>query len=105
MMGRKQPFRNVPYFWTTQFGKSLRYCGHATSYDDVLFDGDEEQCLTKNDIQFVAYYTRNNKVVAVASVGRDPVVSAFAERMALEGLPSVDALKSEKENSNWCLLS
>lgn len=29
-------FKQIPYFWTVQFGKSIRYVGHATSYDDVI---------------------------------------------------------------------
>ncbi|KAJ1977244.1 Apoptosis-inducing factor 1 [Dimargaris xerosporica] len=33
------PYRAVPYFWTMQFGKSLRYCGHALEYDDVIIHG------------------------------------------------------------------
>jgi len=94
MLGKKVPFKSVPYFWTTQYGKSIRYCGHATSFDYVLFDGDEEVCLNKNEIVFVAYYIRNNQVVAAASVGRDPVVSTLAETFALTGLPSVEQLKS-----------
>lgn len=30
------PFTSIPYFWTAQHGKGLRYCGHATAYDEVI---------------------------------------------------------------------
>ena len=27
MLGKAEPFNSIPYFWTVQYGKSLRYCG------------------------------------------------------------------------------
>ena len=27
MIGKKETFNSIPYFWTVLFGKSLRYCG------------------------------------------------------------------------------
>jgi hypothetical protein len=29
--GKKAIYDFVPYFWSMQFGKSLRYCGHVRS--------------------------------------------------------------------------
>ncbi len=29
----------VPFFWTQQYGKSLRYAGHAYAFDDVVIQG------------------------------------------------------------------
>ena len=40
----------VPYFWTSQYGKSVRYCGHALGFDDVIVDGDLAAYT------FIAYY-------------------------------------------------
>ncbi|XP_053375535.1 apoptosis-inducing factor 3-like isoform X2 [Mercenaria mercenaria] len=73
IMGRKQPIRSVPYFWTVQYGKSIRYTGYGVGYDDVVVHGDlEEQ-------KFVAFYTKGKDVVAVASLNFDPIVSQAAE--------------------------
>ena len=52
MLGQNIKFEVVPYFWTSVFGKSLRYTGHALNFDDVIIEGSlDEQA-------FVAYYTR-----------------------------------------------
>lgn len=29
MLGQKVPLKAIPYFWTTLFGKGIRYCGHG----------------------------------------------------------------------------
>ena len=34
--GALKNFSQVPFFWTVQFGKSVRYCGHALKFDDVI---------------------------------------------------------------------
>jgi len=90
MLGKQTEARSVPYFWTTQYGKSLRYCGHALSFDDLYIDGNLEK------LEFVAYYIREGKVVAAASISRDPVVSAIAELLACGKMPSATELKNNK---------
>ena len=52
MTGKESKLRSVPYFWTTQFGKSIRYAGYGAGYDDVIFYGEPA------DGKFVAYYTK-----------------------------------------------
>ena len=34
----KQKLKTVPFFWTVQFGKSLRYAGFAPKYDDIIYE-------------------------------------------------------------------
>lgn len=31
-----RPFQSIPYFWTSQYGKSLRFTGYSESYDDMI---------------------------------------------------------------------
>ncbi|XP_076337214.1 apoptosis-inducing factor 3-like isoform X2 [Tachypleus tridentatus] len=72
MLGKNQELYTVPFFWCMVFGKSIRYAGYGAGFDDVIIDG------SLDDLQFVAYYTRATSVVAVATVGRDPVAAQFA---------------------------
>jgi NADPH-dependent 2,4-dienoyl-CoA reductase/sulfur reductase-like enzyme len=68
-----QAKRFIPVFWSA-LGAQLRYCGHAESFDDVVLQ-------EKGEGKFVAYYTAGDTVVAVATMGVDPVMSQSAELM------------------------
>uniref|UniRef100_H2Y453 Rieske domain-containing protein n=1 Tax=Ciona savignyi TaxID=51511 RepID=H2Y453_CIOSA len=65
----------VPFFWTVQFGRSLRFAGHANGYNDVIVRG------SLDDYKFAAYYVRNDVVVAVATMTSDPIAAEFAQRL------------------------
>ncbi|KAH0625476.1 hypothetical protein JD844_015008 [Phrynosoma platyrhinos] len=49
--------------------------GHGEGFDDVIIRGDLEE------LKFVAFYTKNDEVVAVASMNYDPLVSKVADVM------------------------
>jgi hypothetical protein len=48
----------VPFFWTLQYGKSLRYAGHAYAYDTVAIQG----VTTGEKPSFAAYYCSGQTV-------------------------------------------
>uniref|UniRef100_A0AAQ4R1P3 AIF family member 3 n=1 Tax=Gasterosteus aculeatus aculeatus TaxID=481459 RepID=A0AAQ4R1P3_GASAC len=73
MMGRPADLKTVPYFWSAMFGKTIRYAGYGDGFDDVIIQGDLDE------LRFVAFYTRGEEVVAVASMNYDPIVSRVAE--------------------------
>uniref|UniRef100_A0A3Q3JGE9 Rieske domain-containing protein n=1 Tax=Monopterus albus TaxID=43700 RepID=A0A3Q3JGE9_MONAL len=73
MMGRATEIKTVPYFWSAMFGKTIRYAGYGDGFDDVIIQGDLDE------LRFVAFYTRSEEVVAVASMNYDPIVSRVAE--------------------------
>uniref|UniRef100_A0A673I203 Apoptosis-inducing factor 3-like n=1 Tax=Sinocyclocheilus rhinocerous TaxID=307959 RepID=A0A673I203_9TELE len=73
MMGKASDIKTVPYFWTAMFGKSIRYAGYGDGFDDVVIQGDLDE------LKFVAFYTKSEEVVAVASMNYDPIVSRVAE--------------------------
>ncbi len=57
----------VPYFWTRQYGMTLKYVGHAPSWDDVVIDGS----LAKRD--FTAYYLKGDRVLAACGTQNEKV--------------------------------
>jgi NADPH-dependent 2,4-dienoyl-CoA reductase/sulfur reductase-like enzyme/nitrite reductase/ring-hydroxylating ferredoxin subunit len=65
ILGYRERYDVVPFFWTRQFGVSLKYIGHAEKWDDVEIDGSLEanNCAVR--------YKQRGKTVAVATIGRD----------------------------------
>ncbi|XP_012253886.2 apoptosis-inducing factor 3 isoform X2 [Athalia rosae] len=69
--GKETPLRAVPFFWTMLFGKSYRYAGHGRPTGIKILGSLE-------NFKFFAYYFKAGKVIAMSSVGRDPIVADFA---------------------------
>lgn len=88
MAGHATPFTQVPFFWTRQFNQNLRYVGHASSWDELVVDGDLGQ---KN---FLAYYVKSGQVRAVAGAGRDKALCAIEECLRLRKMPALAALRA-----------
>jgi apoptosis-inducing factor 3 len=88
--GDPQPFVKTPIFWSAQ-GQQLRYCGYSAAPDDIIIKGDP------GEMKFIAYYVKNGKVAAVASMQNDPVVSAASELFRLNLMPSPDEIKAGKD--------
>ncbi len=88
MAGRGAPFRGVPFFWTSQFKTIVQYVGHASDYDEVVFDGSPE------DRQFVACYVKAGQVHAVAGCKESLKMDIAAEAIREKGLLTVDELRA-----------
>jgi len=87
MLDKNQSCKSVPFFWTTQYGKSIRYCGHALQYDNIVVEG------SMDDLKFLAFYVKNDVVLAAVSMNFDPAVSAIAELMNANKMPKASELK------------
>jgi apoptosis-inducing factor 3 len=88
MVGKLAKFRAVPVFWTMQFKFPLRYVGHAEQWDELVVDGD----LQKR--QFIAFYVKDNQVLAAATSQRDTETAAISELMRLGQMPTPEQLRS-----------
>ncbi len=88
MLGRKAPYESVPFFWTTQAGLHFRYVGHAPDWDEIIVDGDVSAA------DFVAYFVKDGKVLAVAGNNRDKELAAAELLMSQDNLPAPDELRS-----------
>jgi hypothetical protein len=65
MLGRREPFRSVPFFWTTQHDVTVAYVGHAAAWDELRVSGS----IAKLDCE-VSYLTQG-RVLAVTTINRD----------------------------------
>jgi apoptosis-inducing factor 3 len=67
ILGRREPFHAVPFFWTEQYDLGIAYVGHAERWDSAEIDGQLET-KTRN---CTITYRRDSKKLAVAVVHRD----------------------------------
>jgi apoptosis-inducing factor 3 len=73
MLGRRQRFDAVPFFWSQHYDVTINYVGHAESWDAIDVDGS----LSSRDCAVT--YRRGGRILALASISRD-LKSLEAER-------------------------
>ncbi|WP_242478902.1 NAD(P)/FAD-dependent oxidoreductase [Hymenobacter lapidiphilus] len=95
MLGYETAFAEVPFFWTQQYGKSLRYAGHAAEWDEIIFHGD----VRRHD--FLALYAHRNRLVAAAALGRDDDMMIIEELLRRDQMPTPTAARRK---TNWAKL-
>lgn len=76
MLGRRETFTAVPFFWSQHYDVPINYVGHAETWDDLAIDGDiaGKDCLLR--------FKRNGRVLAVASIFRD--IESLQAEVAME---------------------
>ena len=76
ILGRRERFDMVPFFWTSQYDFALHYVGHAEKWDELDLDGsiEDQDCKLS--------FKRGGKTLAVATIGRDH--QSLEEEFALE---------------------
>ncbi|MEO6351592.1 MAG: FAD-dependent oxidoreductase [Burkholderiaceae bacterium] len=67
MLGQRERFEAVPFFWTEQYDFNLAYVGHASVWDSVTIDGQ----LDAASRDFSVTYRSAGQKLAIASVYRD----------------------------------
>jgi NADPH-dependent 2,4-dienoyl-CoA reductase/sulfur reductase-like enzyme/nitrite reductase/ring-hydroxylating ferredoxin subunit len=65
ILGRRERFDAVPFFWSRHYDVTIKYVGHAERWDTVQIDG----ALEARD--WSAAYVLGGKKVAIATVSRD----------------------------------
>jgi NADPH-dependent 2,4-dienoyl-CoA reductase/sulfur reductase-like enzyme/nitrite reductase/ring-hydroxylating ferredoxin subunit len=92
MAAKPAQYTSIPFFWSNQFKANVRYVGHATEWDEIIFDGDPA------DQRFVAYYVKDNIILAASACRANKKISAVAELMRTNRMPSVDELRAGSIN-------
>ena len=75
MLGLRQRFDAVPFFWSQHYDVTVNYVGHAEQWDTVDVDGRLE------DGDCAVTYTRGGRALAVATISRDRVSLEAEARM------------------------
>jgi NADPH-dependent 2,4-dienoyl-CoA reductase/sulfur reductase-like enzyme/nitrite reductase/ring-hydroxylating ferredoxin subunit len=76
MLGAREAFDAVPFFWSQHYDVPINYVGHAEKWDEIAIDGDiaAKDCLLK--------YKSGGRVLAVASIYRD--LDSLKAELAME---------------------
>ncbi len=92
MAGKIVAFDSVPFFWTRQFDAGLLYVGHAEKWGEIIFQGD----ISAHD--FLAFYVKENRVLAAAGMNRNHEMAAIEELMRLDHMPEPYRLRGGTVN-------
>ena len=65
ILGQRQPFDAVPFFWSQHYDMTINYVGHAEHWNTVKIDGS----LAK--LNCTVSYKRGNNTLAVATISRN----------------------------------
>ncbi len=76
MLGQREKFSAVPFFWSQHYDVQINYVGHAESWDELVIEGSipEKDCLVR--------FMRAGRSCAVASIFRD--VENLQAELAME---------------------
>ena len=76
MLGQKERFAAVPFFWSQHYDVPINYVGHAENWDELSIEGDiaAKDCLLR--------FKRDGRLLAVASIFRD--IESLEAELAME---------------------
>jgi apoptosis-inducing factor 3 len=65
MLGKEEPFRDAPFFWTEHYGTPVAYVGHGKGWDEAVKEG---SC---KDGGCSVAFRKDGRLLALATVFRD----------------------------------
>ena len=65
MLGFKEAFDSVPFFWSQHYDVAINYVGHAEKWDEIVVDGDPEK------LDCAVSYKQGGRLLALATIYRD----------------------------------
>ena len=76
MLGVREKFDAVPFFWSQHYDIPINYVGHAEKWDELVVEGDiaGKDCLVR--------YKAAGRTLAAASIYRD--VAGLQAELAME---------------------
>ncbi len=76
MLGHRERYAAVPFFWTRHYDVSIDYVGHASSWDNIEQDGD----AASRDVAL--RFQKHGRTLAVATVSRN--LESLRAELAME---------------------
>ncbi len=88
LLGQRQRFSDVPFFWSQHYDVAINYVGHAEKWDRCDVAGD----LSKRDC--VISYREGGRITAIATIGRDQVCLQAEAALGRDDQAALAALAS-----------
>ncbi len=86
LLGAREPYAPVPYFWSDQYGRKIQFVGRATGFDEVrVVQG------AVSDDAWLALYRRGDRIVAALGVHKMRALMT-ARKAVLERATWADAV-------------
>ncbi len=79
LLGKQEPYRTVPWFWSDQYDLKLQMVGLSGAHDQMVLRGDPAS--SRN---FAVFYLKDGKMIAADTVSR-PQEFMFAKKLVAEG--------------------
>jgi 3-phenylpropionate/trans-cinnamate dioxygenase ferredoxin reductase component len=89
MMGRAEPYADIPWFWSDQYDVNLQYAGFHTEWDELVVRG------SLKDRSFVAFYVKDGTVQAVLAMNQGHTITEAMELIKRRAPVDPKALRDE----------
>ena len=76
MLGYREAFDSVPFFWSQHYEVAINYVGHAEKWDEITVEGDPEK------LDCAVSFRQDGKLLALATIYRDKQSLKCAAEMA-----------------------
>lgn len=89
ILGGTEPFNEVPWFWSDQYGLNLQVAGHPRASDEVIWRGESET------LHAIAFYLRDGVLVGSVALDRARDMRAALRLIAERARPDTHQLADE----------
>ena len=98
IMGNKEPYDQVPWFWSDQYDHKLQLVGISGDHDEVVMRGLE------SEQKFLLFYLKNSELIAVNAINSSKEFLICRKLVANKVKISSDVIKDQSVNLNDLLL-
>ena len=98
IMGNKEPYDQVPWFWSDQYDHKLQLVGISGDHDEVVMRGLESKQ------KFLLFYLKNSELIAVNAINSSKEFLICRKLVANKVKISSDVIRDQSVNLNNLLL-
>ena len=94
IMGLKEPYNQVPWFWSDQYDHKLQIVGLSGDHDEVIMRG------SKSEQSFLLFYLKDKEIIAVNAINSSKEFLISKKLVANKVRISSDIISDQSSNLN-----